>query len=61
MDYSTKMNRLVTINFCSFVEKTKNCKIQYWLMLSFTNWNKSDDNDDAVHKLCSQKWQSADC
>jgi len=37
-------------------------EFSYWSLLSFTNWSKiKKSDDDAVHKLCSQSSQSADC
>jgi len=38
-------------------------EFNYRLLLSFANYRKIEksDDDDAVHKLCSQSSQSADC
>jgi len=41
-------------------QRLKTAEFNYWLLLSLANWSKSDD-DDAVHKLCSNNWQTADC
>jgi len=42
----------------------KNCRIQLLVVVNFCKLKqngKTDDDDDAVHKLCSQSSQSADC